>query len=196
MVVTRSMVQRKVPVKKSTIQTKKKNQKQQKITLRECVIRLDRLTESEIANLTGKPIVKLCRYDLRQRGKPAPEKPPKLLKKPSTAIAKTTPQLVSVLWNDLKKVPVIPPVNSVILAKMKSYSPWPSKLVAMQGEKCFVYFFGTNQHGHVTATEIALFQNGHILIRKLCCMRIPCFKKAVREAEVFLGIPSEQSILN
>lgn len=79
---------------------------------------------------------------------------------------------------------------------MKSFSPWPAKLVGIKNKNALVYFFGINNHGEVKVDEIVNFQDGAELIKVLSSKKIKDYRKAVREAEVFMNVPVERSILN
>lgn len=79
---------------------------------------------------------------------------------------------------------------------MRSYSPWPAKLISKEKNRAEVYFFGTNNHGVVKTDEIVAFNDAHLLLKKLLTMKIKHYEKAVREAEIFQGIPLHLSILN
>lgn len=81
----------------------------------------------------------------------APADVPKRGKKKSNfVIAKSLLTCPSKLWTSLVKArPAMPGKNEIIIAKMKTYSPWPAKLVGIKNKKALVYFFGTSNHGEV-----------------------------------------------
>lgn len=110
---------------------------------------------------------------------------------------KSSTQSVAVMWAAAKRRrQQIPAINSLVLAKMKKYSPWPSKLLSIEGKRAYVYFFGSNNHGHVDKDEIADFHDNELMVLKLATMKITDYKKAVREAEIFGNIPWCLSVLN
>lgn len=136
-------------------------------------------------------------YSLRKKinSLPAPATAP--ARKTSNAIVKVNSQCPKTLWNELKKSRTgIPAKNTIIISKMRSYTPWPSKLVSIKGGQALVYFFGTGQHGEVKSDEIIPFEDGLLLLKLYSLKKIKDFRRAVREAEVFLNIPSDKSILN
>lgn len=90
----------------------------------------------------------------------------------------------------------MPALNTLVLAKMKTWSPWPSKLLQIGEKRAYVYFFGTENHGYVDNGEIVSFVDSQILISKLASMKIPDYKRAVREAEISVHVPMHLSILN
>lgn len=101
------------------------------------------------------------------------------------------------MWEkEKKKRHEIPGINAVVLAKMKGFSPWPSKLVSLTKTKASVYFFGTNNHGEVSIEDILLFRNSAVIIKSLLGMNLKHYRKAVREAEICQGVPLEYSLLN
>lgn len=87
-------------------------------------------------------------------------------------------------------------VDEYVLAKMKSYSPWPAKITGFtkNRKKAYVYFYGTHNSGSVEVNEIAAFQDAGEVIRMLLPRHLICFEKGVVEIERELGIPDELSI--
>lgn len=89
-------------------------------------------------------------------------------------------------------------VNSIVLAKQKYSQPWPARIVKIAKEKVQVYFFGDKREGFVASQEIYDF-------RKSTEALIPVLKSknqkrgylaGIREIEMLLNVPQEQSILH
>lgn len=136
-------------------------------------------------------------YDLRKKTNSALVSTVAPKRKPSKAIVKVSSPCPKALWMKLKNSRAgIPTINAVIISKMRTHSPWPSKLVKINGKQALVYFFGTGEHGEVKLDEIILFEDGLYLLKLYALKKIPGYRRAVREAEVFLSIPSNKSILN
>lgn len=89
-----------------------------------------------------------------------------------------------------------PAVSTVVLAKMKGWSPWPSKLVSISSGRALVYFFGTDNHGHVPVADVLSFKKLDFIVKLLIAANIKQYRKAVREAELCMGIPIQYSVLN
>lgn len=89
-------------------------------------------------------------------------------------------------------------VNSIVLAKQKYSVPWPAKVLQIEKERAFVYFFGDKRSGYVAKNEIYDF----ILSAKAVKSIIESKKKSltyntgVVEIEKLLGISSDASIVN
>lgn len=185
MVVTRRMAKQKI----------ENSSKDHKKKIQQCCIKIHRLSPAEIEQLSNPDSKTLPTKKHNLRYKP-PSVPKPIKKKPKNMIAKATKDPVK-LWNELTKSRCsMPPNNAVVLSKMKSYSPWPSKLVAVKNNKALVYFFGTNNHGEVKTADVIRFEDGPELIKVLSMKKIKDYRKAVREAELFMSVPPEKSILN
>lgn len=195
MAVTRRMARQKAANNKKLQKNSAKNK------LKDCIVRIRRLTEADIFAATNSASTSVDNdnekhYSLRQKKAKPETKTIEHKPKPSLALVKSVSSSYNSLWNMAKKNRSLPQANTIVLAKMKSFSPWPSKLVSINGVKAFVYFFGTNNHGTVLFKEVVPFNETSSVIRILATMKIQHFKKAIREAEIFIGIPSELSILN
>lgn len=104
------------------------------------------------------------------------------------------------MWQKLKrqhKEKKQPDVDEFVLAKMKSYAPWPAKIQSFSknGKKAKVYFYGTNNSGGVDIMEIVHFEDAADVIRLLLLRKIPMYSRAVVEVERCCGIPEELSLL-
>lgn len=197
MAVTRRMAKQKV------INANKKNKMKPTINFRQCTVKLDRLSQKEIEEMAILSIEKIplkspVKRKHNLRNKPTPSIVPTETKKRAKNVVARNTQCPSKLWNNLKssRRNIVPAINSIVLAKMKTYSPWPSKLVGVRKSNALVYFFGTNNHGEVKLDEIVEFAEAPQLIKVLCSKKIKDYRKAVREAEIFMNVPSEKSILN
>lgn len=193
MVVTRQMLRKKLA-------NAKKNA-ERKIPVRDCFVLLERLTKEDVYAAVHPPTDASVKnnagnHRLRQR-KPKPEKKKTERKqKSSTAIVKATSTSLNHFWKTAKINRTVPKLNTIVLAKMRTFSPWPSKLVSIENNKALVYFFGTNNHGTVPFEDVVPFYETVSVLKILITMKIQFFKKAVREAEIFLGVPPMMSILN
>lgn len=174
MVVTRSM--------KSKLEQKRKH------NIRQCFNKLERLSLHDIDK------VMVSTKSNKLKGKRTKGT---IQKKQSQSLATSHSRNSNTIWSDLKKNRLqLPLVNSIVLAKMRTYSPWPAKLISFTDKKAKVYFFGTNNHGDVPLGDVVSFADSSELVLQLASMKIKYFKRAVREAEVFRGVPIEYSMLN
>lgn len=95
----------------------------------------------------------------------------------------------------------IPEIGTVVLAKMRSYKPWPAVILSSNGRTVFwVKFFGKESHGSVKKNDCVPFDKTIECIVEFL-KAIPTnqhddYKRSVREAEIALGIPPERSLLN
>lgn len=87
--------------------------------------------------------------------------------------------------------------DMIVMSKMSTYSPWPSRLVdcVNSKKKTTVYFFGDHTTGAVNTTEIVPFADCFEVIKLLLLRKISVFHKSVMEVERLLGIGPEQSML-
>lgn len=86
--------------------------------------------------------------------------------------------------------------DDLVMAKMKSFCPWPARIIRVKGKRTDVFFFGTNQTGTVDTNQIRLFCDCSQEIKRLLLRHNLSFIKAVKEVEVILKIPDNLSILN
>lgn len=89
-------------------------------------------------------------------------------------------------------------VGQYVMSKMKSYSPWPSRLTGFtkNRKKAYVYFYGTHNTGSVEVGDITLFEDSEEVIRMHLIRNLDLFAKGVKEIEMEIGIPDELSITN
>lgn len=125
-----------------------------------------------------------------------PLQPPKPLKieatQPSTQLVRCSQPTAQVMWSRIKKEGRLlePKINMIVLAKMRSYCPWPSQVMSinMKVKKAQVYFFGTHEFGKVDVNEIVGLEYCVELIKVLLKKKIEHFFKAVHEVEGILKI--------
>lgn len=123
------------------------------------------------------------------------EKPGKLPR------SKTIAELANDAWKRCKyskSKDITFEVDQFVIGKMKSFPPWPCKIVGFtkNRKKVHVYFYGTHNSGSIEVNEITLFENSDEVIHLLLLRHLQCFAKGIREVEVELGIPAELSIIN
>lgn len=140
------------------------------------------------------------KYNFRQRPEPPPtaanyEKKERKRNTKNSLVRINTP-CPNKLWENLKASRSTIKTNSIVLAKMRTYSPWPAKLVAFKQSTALVYFFGSGNHGEVSTDELVNFEDCLLLIKVLALKKLKNYHKGIREAEVHLRIPSCHSILN
>lgn len=89
-------------------------------------------------------------------------------------------------------------VNSIVLAKQKYSCPWPAKVVKIEREKVFVYFFGDKRSGYVKKSEIYNFiLSVNAVIQTLASKKQQTtYSTGIREIEVLMGIDQENSVFN
>lgn len=89
-------------------------------------------------------------------------------------------------------------VNSIVLAKQKYSIPWPARVLKINSDSVYVYFFGDTREGFVDPSEIYDFANSTDSIRSVIrSNRKPRYYiDGILEAEQLLGIPKHISILN
>lgn len=89
-------------------------------------------------------------------------------------------------------------VGSIVLAKQKYSIPWPSKVLEIESERVFVYFFGDKRSGYVSKIEIYDFIWSATAIKSsIISKKKPrSYTTGIMEVEMLIGIPSEKSLLN
>lgn len=90
-------------------------------------------------------------------------------------------------------------LGDIVMAKMATFSPWPSRIESFTQSKkkrANVFFFGDGRHGIVDVAEIVPFADCHEMIRIIAIRKVSAFHKGVSEVESLFGIPSELSLLN
>lgn len=88
-------------------------------------------------------------------------------------------------------------INSIVMAKMKSYCPWPARILEINQTrtKAKVYFFGSNNEGAVDMKEIVEFTNAAETVRFLLLRKNLSFTNGIRTIESIIGVPDALSII-
>lgn len=89
-------------------------------------------------------------------------------------------------------------IDSTVLAKQIYSIPWPAKVVRIEKERVFVYFFGDRRCGYVSRIEVYDFILSASAIKaKIASKNTPrTFSTGIAEVEMLIDIPSEKSLLN
>lgn len=173
-----------------------------KVRLMECHVRLHRLTEVQIMRAVANDLTEIKnnraekKYNLRSGNNRKEAKVSKPNKKTiSTALVGISPSDMTVarLWTFLKKEFSVQPFKGLCcLAKMRTYSPWPSVVTETVGDRVKVYFFGDGTTGTVQKKEVVPFDKCVVLIKKY--LGVDGYSRAVRELEISINIPHSSSI--
>lgn len=116
--------------------------------------------------------------------------------------SKTIAEIANDTWKrckiDSKSKQIKLDVGQYVMAKMKSFSPWPARVTGFtkNRKKVYVHFYGTHDTGSIEVAEITLFEDSKDVIRIQLLRSLDCFAKGIREIETELGIPDELSITN
>lgn len=170
--------------------------------MRGCVVRLQRLNVEELTRKTDASTLSLSNYCLRNRGVKKEEIARSDQVKTTLAVARKQTQtaLAAKYWNAARKhttsSSALPRVGEVVLAKMRTYRPWPA--IVLNDEKKMVFwvrFLGKGSEGSVKKNECVLFANAIECVHEYSKFPVDDYRRAVREAELFLSIPAHASIL-
>lgn len=82
-------------------------------------------------------------------------------------------------------------VGQLVLAKMQTYSPWPSKIMEIRDKKVTVFFFGTNNHGSVKKVDCIPIQFCGPVILRLMETKQANLSKAIEEMKVMLHLAQQ-----
>lgn len=102
----------------------------------------------------------------------------------------------------LKFQPISKPVpcedielGQIVLCKMRGYCPWPAIVKRIEKKIISIEFFGDRTSHKATIGSLFKFEEseGHI-IENLRTKKTHLYSKAVQEAEIALGVPSQNSI--
>lgn len=114
-------------------------------------------------------------------------------------IPKTLNQFISDEWNQCKKkykeTKNILEIGLIVMAQMRGYSAWPSRIISISKKRANVFFYGTSNTGGVDVANIVPMEYCAEVIRLLLIRKTADFAKGVREAEIQQGIPDEKSVL-
>lgn len=152
------------------------------LKLLDCFVRLDRLNMDELAKKST-PIVAV-----------RTQKPVQIKESIDHQ------RLANKYWTAAKKqskssaVPL--KVGQVVLARMRTYRPWPAKILNDEKKTVFwVRFYGKETEGSVPKIECVLFQDALECVQEYLKIPVDDYGRAVREAEINLGIPYHASLL-
>lgn len=118
-------------------------------------------------------------------------------KQSAIVIEKKQPQTQISVRTQFVKISVFE-VDQIVLAKQKYSLPWPARVLQIEKERVFVYFFGDKRSGYVAKSEIYDF----VLSAKAIKSVLESKKKqltyvtGVIEIEKLLGITCDESISN
>lgn len=171
------------------------------------MVKLQRMNMEELkkntkiqANASNSAVQKYC---LRDRSNKKDEQKQSVQAKTTLTIARNNvlSTLATKCWNDVKKqsksMCALPKVGQVVLAKMRSYRPWPAIVLNDKKKTVFwVRFFGKQSEGSVKKNECVLFRDAIGCVAEYSKCPLDDYNRAVREAEAMLGIPIEASLLN
>lgn len=115
----------------------------------------------------------------------------------SKLIAPTLNSLIDSSWRQCKSIQQQLDVEMIVMAKMRTFSPWPARILEINHTKkrAKVYFFGSNNEGSVDMKEIVEFKKAAQTVRFLLIRNDLIFVRAVKEVERILGIPDHLSLL-
>lgn len=115
---------------------------------------------------------------------------------------KTLTQIIEEMWRKCKQTQSGFQIaeNQIVLAKMKSYPPWPSTVekITANKKRLYVYFFGAHNRGYVDLQDAVRFEAANDVIRLLLKRpedrNMKYFRKGILEAELIMGIDIDNSI--
>lgn len=113
----------------------------------------------------------------------------------SKLIAPTLQSIIDSSWKNCKIERQNIKKNTIVMAKMRSYCPWPARIIEIKetGKKAKVFFFGSNNEGVVDLKEIVEFTKATKTVRLLLLRNQEMFSNGIRSIERILGIPEELS---
>lgn len=128
------------------------------------------------------------KIDLRTRHPKIPEEPTR--KKTTTVLA------------PYKAMPKPKPLETVslgdiVLCKMRGYCEWPALVTGFDQKLVVIKFFG-DQTSHKAAIHnfFSFKYSQDLIMHYLRTKKTPAFERAVKEAEIMMGIPDFNSIVN
>lgn len=87
-------------------------------------------------------------------------------------------------------------IGEVILCKMRGSCEWPGLVIAIDGNKITIKFFGDNSTHTTTIKNIFCFSSSvDLMVANLSGRKRPLYSKAIREAELALRIPLKNSLV-
>lgn len=194
---TRAQTRKKTEVTSNQINNFKK------MKMKECCIRLDKLTPNQINEMINKKTIKICvdkekkTYELRKRV----TNPVISIQKPKKSINQIVAMSQSALhtskairlWDKLKKQyekkPVHLYLDQVVCARMSGYRPWPAEIKSFEKNGVSVLFFGTYEKGLLRRADVLPYETCKEVIDEYLQIRISeassnmhvLFVKACRE---------------
>lgn len=88
-------------------------------------------------------------------------------------------------------------IGRVVLFKLAGYCEWPSKVTRVEDTIAHIQFYGDRTIQKSKITNFYKFEDSlEIILFNLRSRKTQLYKKAVKEAEIHLGIPEHSSILN
>lgn len=88
-------------------------------------------------------------------------------------------------------------IGQVVLFKLTGYCEWPASVTQIDDSMAHIQFYGDRTIQKSKITNFYKFEDSlEIILFNLRSRKTQLYKKAVREAEIDLGIPEHSSILN
>lgn len=89
-------------------------------------------------------------------------------------------------------------IEDIVLFKMRGFCAWPARVIKIVGRKAEIQFFGDNttQSSDIEKNFYKFETSVDHILSLLRNRKNPLYGKAIREAEIALGIPMELSVLN
>lgn len=137
-------------------------------------------------NLQGHgQLIRVGKYadSLRSRGKflPKPIKIGKSDQKKRALVRAIKPKLVPIEQVE---------IGDIVLCRLRGFCAWPSTVVAIEKTVIDVEFFGDQSTPKTSIKNIFKFsESAEVILDNLKGRKNPLLSKAVREAEIMLGIP-------
>lgn len=166
----------------------------------------DKTFRIKITKQSGELVLNHDIVELRRGSRRAAEqKPNSVVERASKTVAplpRTLDYFINNSWNNCKKdfraSNQSLNIDDLVMAKMKSYSPWAGRITGYTKDKrrAYIQFFGTHDTGSVGIGEIVAFSACHETIRLLLLRKISDFHKSIIEVESVMGVSEEMSLLN
>lgn len=159
----------------------------------------------KITRQSGEIVLHHDTIELRRGSRRAVEKTPNPVVERASKIVASLPRtldfFINSSWNQCKKVFRASNqslyIDDLVMAKMKSYSPWAGRITGYTKDKrrAYIEFFGTHDTGSVEIGEIVAFSACHETIRLLLLRKTSDFHKSIIEIESIMGVSEEMSLL-
>lgn len=91
-----------------------------------------------------------------------------------------------------------PKVNDIVLFKTRGFCEWPVRVIGVKNKTVEVEFYGdhTTQKSAKEEHILAFKDSAELILFNLRQRRSPDYGKAIKEAEIELGVSEKDSILN